>query len=192
MSAQVHFITHPDVLIDPGVPVPDWGLAPRGVARMGHLAAQPWLRGVGSLFSSGERKARQGADILGAALGLPVTVIDGLHENDRSATGFLPPPEFEAVADAFFASPEISVRGWERAIDAQTRVVAAMEQVMAQAPSGSIAVVAHGAVGALYLCHLKGCAINRSEDQPPTRGGNCFTFDRDSRRLIQGWRSIDA
>lgn len=28
-----------------------------------------------------------------------------MHENDRSATGFLPPPEFEAVANQFFANP---------------------------------------------------------------------------------------
>ena len=191
-AAAVHFITHPDVLIDPAVPVPDWGLAPRGVARLEHLAAQPWLRDTRSLFSSAERKARQGAEILAAALALPVTVLPELHENDRSSTGFLPPPEFEGVADAFFAHPHVSVRGWERAVDAQARIVAAMERVLAQAPAGNIAVVAHGAVGTLYLCHLKACAISRTEDQPPTRGGNYFTFERDSRRLLHGWRSIDA
>jgi broad specificity phosphatase PhoE len=191
-AAAVHFITHPDVLIDPAVAVPDWGLAPRGVTRMEQLAVQPWLRDARSLFSSAERKARQGAEILGAALDLPVTVLPDLHENDRSATGFLPAVEFEGVADAFFADPHVGVRGWERAVDAQARIVAAMERVMARAPAGGIVVVAHGAVGALYLCHLKACAISRSEDQPPTRGGNVFTFERDSRRLLGGWRSIDA
>ena len=30
----VYFITHPDVLIDPAVPVPEWPLSPRGRARM--------------------------------------------------------------------------------------------------------------------------------------------------------------
>lgn len=37
------------------------------------------------------------------------------RENDRSSTGFLPPEEFEVVADAFFAQPGVSVRGWETA-----------------------------------------------------------------------------
>ena len=57
-------------------------------------------------------------------LGLTPIVIDGLGENDRSSTGYLPKAEFEAVADAFFARPEESVRGWERAVDAQRRIVA--------------------------------------------------------------------
>ena len=42
-----------------------------------------------------------------------------LHENDRSATGYLPPNQFEAMADRFFAEPQASVLGWERAVDAQ-------------------------------------------------------------------------
>jgi hypothetical protein len=46
-----------------------------------------------------------------------------MHENDRSATGFLPPDEFETVANRLFAEPLVSIRGWERAIDAQLRIV---------------------------------------------------------------------
>ena len=42
----------------------------------------------------------------------------GIGENDRSATGFVPAEEFEALADTFFADPHTSIRGWERAIDA--------------------------------------------------------------------------
>ena len=49
----------------------------------------------------------------------------GIGENDRSATGFLPREEFWATADLFFAHPTESIRGWERAIDAQARIVAA-------------------------------------------------------------------
>ena len=117
--ASVFFITHPDVLIDPAVPVPDWPLSPRGVARMHAMLGQPWIAGIVAVCSSTERKARDGAAILAAHLGLlPVARAD-LGENDRSATGYLPKPQFEATADAFFAHPETSVRGWERAIDAQ-------------------------------------------------------------------------
>jgi broad specificity phosphatase PhoE len=113
--ATVFFITHPDVLIDPTVPVPDWPLSPCGLARMRAMLAQPWIPGIVHVASSADRKARDGAAILAVHLGLLPVARAGLGENDRSATGYLPKPEFEATADAFFAHPEASVRGWERA-----------------------------------------------------------------------------
>ena len=72
-----------------------------------------------SAFSttSGEPKAVATAQILAAALGLSIEVREDLHENDRSATDFLQPDEFDAVADQFFAAPAASARGWERALD---------------------------------------------------------------------------
>src|SRR5208283_2056707 len=84
----VFFITHPDVAIDPSVPVPDWPLNERGRARLRATAAYPRARGVGRIFASSERKARDGAQILADGLGLSgYRVVDGLGENDRAATG---------------------------------------------------------------------------------------------------------
>ncbi len=187
----VRFITHPDVVVDPARPVPEWHLSLRGIHRARMMLDRPWVAALRSLFSSGERKALDTAAILSAATGLDVTVLEALHENDRSASGYLPGPAFEAMADAFFAQPEESVRGWERAADAQARIVAAVEQVLALAPPGDVAIIAHGAVGALLLCRLKGVPISRAEDQPGRGGGNLFAFDRDSRALLHGWRPID-
>jgi broad specificity phosphatase PhoE len=63
--------------------------------------------------------------------------------------------------------------------------------VLRSAPvDGDVAIVAHGGVGTLLLCHLSGLPISRDQDQPSTNGGNYFAFDRDTLRLIQGWRSI--
>lgn len=42
----VFFITHPDVAIDPGVPIPEWPLDERGRARMRAITAQRWARGL--------------------------------------------------------------------------------------------------------------------------------------------------
>ena len=110
----VFFITHPDVAIDPSIPVPDWPLNARGRARMQTIAASPWASGVRHIVSSSERKAQDGAQLLADGLGLyGYSVVDGLGENDRSATGYLPQQEFEATVDAFFAQPQTSVRGWE-------------------------------------------------------------------------------
>ena len=189
----VHFITHPEVAIDPAVPVPDWPLSPRGRQRLRAALKQPWLTGVRAVFTSAERKARESADILARPLGLAPIVIAGLGENDRSATGYLPKAEFEALADAFFAQPDDSVRGWETASAAQRRIIDAVDRAIAMAPpAGDIAIVAHGGVGALLLCHLKRVPISRTEDQPSGGGGNVFAFDSATRRLIHGWQPIDA
>jgi broad specificity phosphatase PhoE len=188
-----YFITHPDVLIDPAVPVPDWKLAPCGRARMVRASASSWMAGVRSIWCSAERKSRDAASILGEQLGLSVAGLVGLGENDRSATGYLPAAEFESVADRFFAQPEQSVRGWERAIDAQRRIVTAVDHVCAAAAGcgGDLAIVSHGGVGTLLLCHLRGEAISRAHDQPRNNGGNYFAFDIATRRLRHGWRAID-
>jgi broad specificity phosphatase PhoE len=193
--ATIFFITHPDVVIDPAVPVPDWPLSERGRARMRGITGQHWISGVGRIFASGERKARDGAEILAGALGLAgYSVVDSLGENDRSATGYLSKQEFEATADAFFAHPQESVRGWEPAALAQARIVHAIDGIVSQTPSdGDLVIVGHGGTGTLLYCHLAGLPIDRRYDQPPTNGGNWFAFDRLTRRLLyDSWRSIDA
>jgi broad specificity phosphatase PhoE len=194
-SAQtVYFITHPDVLIDPAVPVPDWPLSPRGRERMARALVLPWVSSVRAIWCSPERKARDGASILAAYLRLPDTELAELGENDRSATGYLPRHEFEMVVNLFFAHPELSVRGWEGAIDAQRRIVAAIDRVLITSAicGGNIAIVSHGGVGTLLLCHLRGEAIGREHDQPPNNGGNYYAFKTDTRDLIHDWRQIDA
>jgi broad specificity phosphatase PhoE len=188
----VHFITHPEVVIDPAVPVTEWGLSALGRQRMLAVLDRPWLSGVGALFSSAERKAIDAAGLIADRLGLTATVIAELGENDRSATGYLAKSEFEATADEFFAAPHRSVRGWERAVDAQARIAAAVDQALARVPPDvAVAIVSHGAVGALLLCRLKRVPISRTEDQPGAGGGNVFSFDRAGRRLTAGWRRLE-
>jgi broad specificity phosphatase PhoE len=188
----VFFITHPDVAIDPSIPVADWPLNARGRARMQAMSASPWASGVRRIFSSSESKARDAAQFLADGLGLHgYSVVDGLGENDRSATGYLAQQEFEATVDAFFAQPQTSIRGWETAVDAQARIVHAVEQVISQASDdGNVAIIGHGGMGTLLYCLLAGLPISRRHEQPATNGGNWFAFDRVSRKLLHvGWRS---
>ncbi|ESZ47938.1 histidine phosphatase family protein [Mesorhizobium sp. RSR565B] len=187
----VYYITHPQVQIDANVPVPHWGLSEIGRARASAMLDQPWVGSIRRVVSSAERKAIETAEILGKHLGLAVEVKERMHENDRSATGFLPPPEFEAVADQFFANPHKSIRGWERAIDAQQRIVSEVETVLGAADGGDIAFVGHGGVGTLLLLSLSGRAISRAADQP-AGGGNYFAYDVGTRRVVHGWRPIDS
>jgi broad specificity phosphatase PhoE len=182
------FITHPEVAVDPAVPVPQWGLSDKGRARMELFAASPEVAGIAHVWSSAETKAVEAAAILSARLGVTPRIDEALHENDRSATGFLPPPEFEKMADAFFATPYESVRGWERAVDAQARIVTAVDRALSASHSGDVGIVAHGGVGTLLLCHLLGQPISRTRDQPFQ--GHVFAFDIASRRVLHPWRSI--
>ncbi|WP_439625713.1 histidine phosphatase family protein [Shinella sp.] len=185
------YITHPQVLIDPAVPVPDWGLSERGRERALLAAEAGWARQVGRFVASTERKAIETADILSGGR-VPVETDHAMGENDRSATGFLPPPAFEAAANEFFAHPETSFRGWERAVDAQARIVAAVEQVLASHdPTVPIAFVGHGGVGTLLKCHLKGTPIRRDGDQPGG-GGNLFAFRLADRAVTCDWTPIES
>jgi broad specificity phosphatase PhoE len=186
----VRYLTHPQVQIDPGVPVPQWGLSPVGRARTETVAQAGWLARTTQIVSSGERKAIETAEIIAVGLGTMIEIRQAMHENDRSATGFLKPTEFEAVADRFFAEPHLSVRGWERAIDAQARIVFETEGVLARNRPGDILVVGHGAVGTLLFCHYGGHPIDRVHDQP-AGGGHVFAFAREGRQVLHGWRKME-
>jgi broad specificity phosphatase PhoE len=63
--------------------------------------------------------------------------------------------------------------------------------VLTNAPSGDVAIVSHGGVGALLLCHLRRIPISRAADQPPGTGGYMLEFDRANWAATGGWRPID-
>ncbi len=186
--SRVLLITHPEVRVDPAVPVADWELTPRGRERMRTFAAGAETAQVRAVWSSRERKAAEAARILGDAVGLRPRELEQLGEHDRSATGYLPTGLFEPAVKAFFAEPLLSYRGWETGAAAQERIVDALETVLARSPPGDVAIVSHGGVGTLLLCHLKRTRIHRAEDQPGQ--GHYYAFDRDSRRVLHGWRPL--
>ena len=183
------YLTHPQVTIDPAIPVPQWSLSELGTARMRSLAREPWPRRFRRVVASEEVKAREAAALLAEALGVARESAEGLHENDRSSTGFLSPAEFERVADAFFANPTESVLGWETALAAQRRIAQAIEAVLAAAPSSPTIFVGHGGVGTLLKCHCADLPIARAHDQP-VGGGNHFGFTLAPRRIVYDWRPL--
>ena len=185
------YVTHPQVRIDPNVPVPEWGLSDIGAERARKAFSEPWARNLRRIVSSTETKAIETAQYLARAGGLEVETVEDMHENDRSATGFLPPDLFEKAADWFFAHPHASYKGWETAADAQARIVKAVETILAaHDPSQPIAFIGHGAVGTLLKSHLSHDVIRRSTDQPPG-GGNLFRFDLADRKVTCDWTPIE-
>jgi broad specificity phosphatase PhoE len=190
MTNVVRYLTHPQVNIDPSIPVPCWGLSDVGRARTETVTATRLLSDTTQIISSAERKAIETAEIIAAKLGVDIEVREAMHENDRSATGFLVPAEFEATANQFFAQPHVSIRGWEPALDAQLRIVREVEHVLARNTPGDVLLVGHGGVGTLLYCHYSGLAIDRAHDQ--LAGGGCFfAFTRHGRRVLHGWRRLE-
>lgn len=190
--ASLIFVTHPEVVIDPAVPVPDWPLNAIGRARMDAFAARLPGRGVTAVYASAERKARDGAEIVARRLGLVPRIDEALGENDRSATGYIAPPEFWEVVAAFFARPHESVRGWERAADAQARIVGAVGRIArGDESAGDIVIVSHGGVGCLLTAHLQQVEIGR-ESRPPHPGGGCvLVVGRSPLALVADWRTME-
>lgn len=181
------YLSHPEVTIDPAVPVPDWSLSATGRARLNRACASLWAAQADRFVASAERKAIETADALAA--GRPVTRDARMNENDRSSTGFLPGPAFERMADAFFAAPHASVEGWERAVDAQARIVGAILETLAET-KGRIVFCGHGGVGTLLHCYLTRGPIARDRDQPPG-GGNVFAFTRGGSALTP-WTALEG
>lgn len=185
------FVTHPEVVIDPAQPVPEWPLNEIGRARMERFAETLQGHDVTAVYASTERKAMDGAEIVAKRLALPVATDPDLGENDRSATGYIAPPEFWEVVGEFFANPTKSIRGWERAVDAQARIVNAVTRVAADETSGDIVIVSHGGVGSLLTDHLQQVEIGKGT-RPSHPGGGCYlVIDRNSLALSRDWRVID-
>ncbi|MCX5494885.1 phosphoglycerate mutase family protein [Kaistia dalseonensis] len=187
----VLYLSHPQVAIDPAIPVPEWGLSPVGRARTEAFGATAIMRRVDRVVTSTETKAIETGALLAGTIGLAIDIRPDLHENDRSATGFLPPDQFEAMANRFFAEPAASIGGWERAIDAQARIHRAVTVALDEAPARELTLfVGHGGVGTLLMSRWGGFAIDRKHDQP-AGGGNWFAYDTASSRLISSWQPME-
>jgi broad specificity phosphatase PhoE len=194
--AYALYVTHPQVVQDPNIPVPRWGLTELGRSRAERFANNALVRWVRRIVSSPETKALELAAILAKLSGAAVESGENFAENDRKSTGFVPREKFEQLADAFFANPDDSTEGWETSRDAQRRIVSAFEAVLAAHDrSQPVIFTGHGAVGTLLKCHLGGRAIARSEDQRvmgDPGGGNAFVVRLSDRALLTDWLAMEA
>ncbi|WP_029061406.1 histidine phosphatase family protein [Labrenzia sp. DG1229] len=191
MHRTIRYLSHPQVEIDPQREIEKWSLNDLGKSRVRSLAKSGALIGTQVVVSSAETKAIETAKPIAEALGCEVEVRIAMHENDRSATGFLPPHEFETVADQFFAHPNDSVRGWETAAAAQSRIVAEVRECLLLNPKGDVLFVGHGGVGTLLFCHLSGVAISREYDQGAGGGGCFFEFGSLQSQPKSRWRPLE-
>jgi len=184
------YLSHPQVQIDPAVPVPQWGLSDVGRARTRAIANAKSLQLTTQIISSAETKAVETASIISSAMSVPITIVEATHENDRSATGYLKGEAFEHAADQFFAHPQQSYLGWERAVDAQARILRETQSILESWQAGDILMVGHGGVGTLLYCHFARLPINRMADQLPG-GGNYWSMTIHECQILLGWQPME-
>jgi len=126
-----------------------------------------------ALYTSPQQRARETADIIGEALGVPVAPDERLREYDvGQVTGLT----WEQVVERY---PDVAPR-WAEAAEAvefpgaekgeafQARVAAAFAEIVARHAGELVGVVVHGGVLGAYLNHLIGLPTWRS----PFRFGN--------------------
>ena len=80
-------------------------------------------------------------------------------------------------------------RGWERAVDAQIRIVTAIRDIVGEHRGGDLAIATHGAVGTLLWCAFARTPIDRCHDQPGQ--GHYWIADLSTLEPRHGWRSLD-
>lgn len=158
----------------------DLPLGQAGLAQAEAMAAE--LPGVCAVFSSPLIRAVQTA----RALGLPVTVLEGLRELDAGEWDGL---TFDQIRSRY---PELyAARGQDRTLPLPgaednarglARFRAAMHTAAAQAP-GDLAVVAHGGIMALFLEELTGTWTRPDYTQiiPLRWEKGIFTLQEDNR-----------
>jgi len=183
----MYFITHPEVIIDPNLPISLWDYSERGAARLEKILKKIWIKSVETIYSSDEPRATKAAQLIADQLGYRLHVLEELGDVNRSSTGTVPHQEYTGLMDNFYNAPEKSVRGWEKALDAQKRILLGIDKILALSPSSRfIALVSHTNMANLLLCKIKGIPIERIQNPPMT-----FSFEVEPGGKPQNWKSLD-
>ena len=143
---------------DAGGPA-DPELSEEGWEQARRLAA--WYRddGIGAVYCSPLRRARETAMPLAEATGHEVVVDEELAEFDRGFHFYIPLEELKAAGDPRYR--EIMSGDWDDTVEVDPEmfrrvVVGAVERVIAANPGGRVAVICHGGVVNAYASHVLG------------------------------------
>lgn len=151
-------IRHSQVTVIPEIPAADWRLSDEGRQRARLLMQQVRPHIPDRVITSEEPKAMETGQIIAAGLHIPCTTAPDLHEHVRNSVPFGGREWFEAQVQDFFAKPDQLVFGGETANQAYSRFKSAVDSLLREYPSESLAVVTHGTVLTLYVSRIVGGA----------------------------------
>lgn len=191
MDRFIYFLTHPEVVINPNIPITDWSLSETGRLRVKSLLKSSWIKSIDSIYCSDETKATDTADIIKTYLSVNYSKVAGLREVDRSKTGYLSPERHKTIVELFYAFPFESIFNRERAVDAQLRIVNALKNIIYLEPrKKNILIVSHGGVAALLLAYVKKEKISINFSQPNPNGGCFYVLNSDLSEILADWNVI--
>jgi broad specificity phosphatase PhoE len=155
MSQLLFLVRHAPVALDLAVPAEHWTLSDEGRELAQRLAALPILAELQTVWSSPEPKAQATAQPLVDLHGTTFLIHPDLVELQRGPSNLPDHGAYTAAVCQAFANPETSSNGWERACDAQRRIVTTIREIVVQA-SGPAAIVSHGLILSLLVAYLRG------------------------------------
>ncbi len=129
-----------------------WPLSERGESQVRELTAQPFWDEVKAIICSDEQKAVATVQSIAFEHGIPLYTRSCLRELARTP-GII--GDYAARVQEVFAKPALSVGGWERAADAQARIVACIHGLIQEFDAAPFAIVSHGMLLALLLAAMQ-------------------------------------
>jgi broad specificity phosphatase PhoE len=144
-------IKHAAPEVVPGVSAEQWRLSDRGRGSCAALAEALREHQPDVITSSEEPKARETAELVAKHLGVEWTTAGGLHEHDRRGVPHMRSSEFISHVELMLRRRDERVLGHESADEALRRFRAGLRDVLSGHPDGTVAVVSHGTVIALYV-----------------------------------------
>jgi broad specificity phosphatase PhoE len=152
----LYLVRHPRTHVDPMQQPHEWELSTQGRAQAQMLGAAPFWKKVNTLYASNQQKAIEAAEIVAAANGIPVVPLAGLAEVGRGHEFYSSATDYNNILERFFTQPDSSVSGWESSGVALQRFKAAVDSILSQPITGSVALLSHGTILTLYTALLDG------------------------------------
>jgi probable phosphoglycerate mutase len=132
-------------------------LSASGHEQAAHLARYLELETIDAVYSSPLARARETAAPLAAMRGAAVVIADGVAEFDQHSSEYVPVEELKAANDPRWQAMLAGEWGIDESEEAfRTRVVATMEDIIANHGGQRVAVVCHGGVINGYISHILG------------------------------------
>ncbi|MEO7370489.1 MAG: histidine phosphatase family protein [Ilumatobacteraceae bacterium] len=161
-------------------------LSADGRAQAEHLATYLSSEHLDAIYASPLQRAYETAEAIAAAHPLEVDVCDGVAEYDRLSPDYIPTEELKAANDPRYHA--IINGEWtsddETAVEFRTRVVLAIDGLVARHPAQRIVVVCHGGVINGYLCHVLGLPNPKGFFYPNYTSINRVAAARDGTRSV--------
>lgn len=155
-----------------------WPLSDRGEEQAHAIAGAPFWDEIQAIISSDESKAIATVSHIVHERRIPLFYDPRLRELKRPDERV---EDYEARVLEVFQKPAMTVGGWERAVDAQARMIACFEEMVARYGETPFAMVSHGMTLALLIATLQN-TVGYAFDIWQTLGfGTVVLVERDER-----------